>query len=238
MRPDGRKANELRPIELTRGVAEFAEGSCLVKFGKTIVHCTATVEQFLPRWRKAEDGGWITAEYDMLPRANRERGDRGGGRGGRSQEIARLIGRSLRAVADLPAMPGLTVTIDCDVLQGDGGTRTAAITGGYVALADALRVRREKGLLKSWPLLDSVAGVSAGLADGRPALDLNYAEDSAASVDANFVFTGKGRLVEVQASGEEATFAEEDLQALLALARRGAVRLAALQRDALGALPR
>jgi ribonuclease PH len=238
MRPDGRKPGDLRPISLTRGVAEFAEGSCLARFGTTAVHCTATVERQTPRWRSAEDGGWITAEYDMLPRANRERSNRSSGRGGRSQEISRLVGRSLRAAADLKAMPGVTITVDCDVLQGDGGTRVAAVTGGYVALADALRWCLEKQFIKGWPLTDSIAGVSVGLVDGRCVLDLCYEEDAAASVDGNFVFTGAGRLVEVQISGEEASFTEDEMNAMLALARRGVARLTRLQRDALGPLPR
>jgi ribonuclease PH len=161
----------------------------------------------------------------MLPRANRERSQRSGGRGGRSQEISRLIGRSLRAIADLPAMPGVMVTVDCDVLQGDGGTRTAAITGAYVALVDALRWCEQKRLIASWPLVDSVAGVSAGFVDGKPLLDLCYEEDSAAAVDANFVFTGRGNLVEVQMTGEEATFTEDEMLRLLAVARKGAKQL-------------
>lgn len=233
MRIDGRKAGELRRVVLSRGVADFAEGSCLAQFGRTIVHCTASVEQQTPRWRKAEDGGWITGEYDMLPRANRSRGQRGGNRGGRSLEISRLIGRGLRAIADLSLLPNLTITLDCDVLQGDGGTRTAAITGAYVALVDALHWCRERKLIKADPLVDSVAAVSVGLLNGHALLDLCYEEDSAANVDANFVITGKGRLVEVQIAGEESTFAEEDIETLLTLAKKGASHLKRLQREAL-----
>jgi ribonuclease PH len=233
MRQDGRKPNEMRAISLQRRVAPFAEGSCLVKFGRTEVYCTATVENQLPRWRNAQDGGWITADYDMLPRANRERGQRSGGRGGRSQEISRLIGRSLRAVADLSQMPGVMITVDCDVLVGDGGTRTAAITGAYVALVDALRWCRAKKRLDTFPLRDSVAAVSVGLLEGKPLLDLCYEEDSAAAVDGNFVLTGQGQLIEVQISGEEAVFSEKDLSAMLRLARIGAQHLQRLQRKAL-----
>ncbi|NLH49113.1 MAG: ribonuclease PH [Myxococcales bacterium] len=233
MRFDGRKATELRPVLLARGIADFAEGSCQAQFGRTIVYCTASVEQQTPRWRKAEEGGWITGEYDMLPRANRERKQRGGNRNGRALEISRLIGRSLRAVADLSRMPGLTITLDCDVLQGDGGTRTAAITGSYVALADALAWCRDRGLIKADPLLDSVAAISVGLVNGQALLDLCYEEDSAASADANFVITGQGRLVEVQITGEEATFDEADIQRLLALAKKGTAVLKKLQRQAL-----
>jgi len=234
MRIDGRKANQLRMIELIRNVSDFAEGSASIRMGKTLVRCTATVETQLPRWRNPDDGGWVTGDYDMLPRANRARGMRNSGRGGREREISRLLGRSLRAVVDLKCLRGLTITLDCDVLQGDGGTRTAAINGGFVALVDALRWCEEKRLIKHWPLADTVAAVSAGLVEREPLLDLCYEEDSAAEVDANFVLTGKGQLVEVQMSGEEAVFSEQDMLDLLELARRGAQQITRLQRQVLG----
>ncbi|MDP8225445.1 MAG: ribonuclease PH [Candidatus Lernaella stagnicola] len=234
MRLDRRRANEMRPVKFTRGVSDHAEGSCLVEFGLTHVRCTATVNEHLPRWRKAEDGGWVTGEYDMLPRAGHERSPRTGGRGGRAQEISRLVGRSFRAVTDLSKLPGVTIVIDCDVLQADGGTRTAAISGGYIALIDALRYCREKNLIQQMPLRDSVAAVSVGLVDGKAYLDLCYEEDFSATLDANFVITGRGDLVEIQMTGEEATFTEEDLHQLLGLAKRGVRKLTRLQRVATG----
>jgi ribonuclease PH len=234
MRIDKRKPSDLRPVVLERGTSAFAEGSCLVQFGLTHVRCTATVVDQVPRWRKPESGGWVTAEYDMLPRAGHERSNRSGGRGGRPQEIKRLIGRSLRAVTRLVDLPGVTITIDCDVLQADGGTRTASITGGYVALVEALRYCRDKKLITKLPLVDSVAAVSVGIVGGKPLLDLCYAEDSTAEVDSNFVITGAGRLVEVQASGEEATFTDAEMMQLLDLAKRGCRKLNTLQRAALG----
>ena len=199
--------------------------------------CTASVEKQLPRWRNPADGGWVTGEYDMLPRASRDRSQRNGGRGGRAQEISRIIGRSLRAVVELSRLPGLTITLDCDVLQADGGTRTAAITGAFVALVEALRWCQKKQFIDKLPLTDTVSAVSVGLVDGAALLDLDYAEDSAAEVDANFVITGRGRLVEVQISGEEATFSPADLDGLLKLAQFGAKELARRQRDVLGPFP-
>lgn len=234
MRADERKANQLRPVSLTLGVADFAEGSCLVCCGKTHIRCTASVQHQVPRWRDPKDGGWVTGEYDMLPRANRQRSGRAGGKGGRASEISRLIGRSLRAVTDLKRLPGLTITVDCDVLQADGGTRTAAITGGFVALVEACRWCVQNGLLRQLPLVDTVAAVSAGIVGGEALLDLYYQEDHDASVDANFVITGKGRFVEIQMSGEEATFDNDQMNRLLLLARRGTTQLARLQRDVLG----
>ncbi len=230
MRIDKRKANQLRPVSFERQVSEFAEGSCLMKCGHTHVLCTASVKKQVPRWRKPEDGGWITAEYDMLPRANRERSNRSAGRNGRSQEISRLIGRSFRAVADLSQLPGLTITIDCDVLQGDGGTRTTAVTGGYLALVDALRHCLDLGLIEKIPLRDSVVGVSVGIVGGKALLDLCYEEDRDADVDSNFVMTGGGKLIEVQMTGEETTFTPAQLHELLALAGRGARQLTKMQR--------
>jgi len=234
MRNDKRKTNQLRPITLKRNVVDYAEGSCTVRFGKTWVHCTASVDRQLPRWRNESDGGWVTGEYDMLPRANRDRGNRNGGRSGRSQEISRLIGRSLRAITDLKELGPLMITIDCDVIQADGGTRTAAITGGFVALVDALRWCHKKKLIQQLPLTDSVAAISVGIVDDKPLLDLNYKEDFAATVDANFVITGQGQLVEVQATGEEATFSADEFEALLKLAQKGVKQLVRLQREALG----
>ena len=234
MRHDGRKAKQLRKVVLSPHANDFADGSCLVQFGRTKVLCTASVERQLPRWRNPADGGWVTGEYDMLPRANRERGNRGGGRGGRAQEISRLIGRSLRAITDLSQLPGVTITLDCDVLQADGGTRTAAITGGFVALVDALRWCQKQRLITTLPLTDTVSAISAGIVEGNALLDLDYREDSAAAVDANFVITGKGRLVEVQVTGEESSFSTADLDRLLALAFHGAKELARLQRAVLG----
>ncbi|HPQ67850.1 MAG TPA: ribonuclease PH [bacterium] len=236
MRHDGRKPTQMRLVKLTKSINRYAEGSCLVEFGNTRVHCTASVENQIPRWRDAAEGGWVTGEYDMLPRANRERGNRSGGRGGRAQEISRLIGRSLRAVTDLKLMPGLTVSIDCDVLQADGGTRTAAITGGFVALADALTWCKDKKMIKRIPLLDTIAAISVGIVDDEILLDLDYQEDKQASVDANFVITGEGRLVEVQATGEEATFTTEQLGELLAMAQTGVRKLTKIQRHELGRL--
>ncbi len=234
MRHDGRRPKQLREVVLKLDANEFAEGSCLVEFGRTKVNCTATVDKQIPRWRNPDDGGWVTGEYDMLPRAARERSNRGGGRGGRAQEISRLIGRSLRAVVDLAEMPGLTITVDCDVLQADGGTRTAAITGGFVALVQALRWCRQNKLVKAIPLADSVSAISVGLVNGQVLLDLDQHEDNAAAVDANFVITGQGRLVEVQISGEEATFTQDELNDLLAAARIGAKELAKRQNAVLG----
>jgi len=233
MRADGRKANQLRPISFQRQTIEFAEGSCLVKFGRTEVLCTATVEEQLPRWRNPQDGGWVTGEYDMLPRANRDRTNRTAGKNGRAQEISRLIGRSMRAVTDLSALP-VMIILDCDVLQADGGTRTAAVTGGFVALVDALRWCVKQGLVKQLPLLDSIAAASVGMVSDNLLLDLDYGEDSRAAVDANVVMTGRGRLVEIQATGEEATFTTDELQQMISLAQKGIQNLTRLQLRTLG----
>lgn len=236
MRKDGRRAKQLREVTLKTKINAYAEGSCLAQFGLTKVHCTASEQESLPRWRDPKMGGWITGEYDMLPRANRSRGYRNSGRDGRSREISRLIGRSLRAVSDLAKLPAITITIDCDVLQADGGTRTAAITGGFVALVEALRWCQKRNMIDSMPLKDSVAAISTGIVNQSVLLDLDYEEDSNASVDANFVITGKGQLVEVQASGEEATFSPPELDQLLKLAQTGTRQLNQMQKKVLGRL--
>ena len=236
-RPSGRAADELRRIELEPGVARHAEGSCMARFGDTHVLCTATVETRLPPWLRDKGQGWVTAEYGMLPRSTNTRTDREAARGkqsGRTQEIQRLIGRSLRAVTDLKALGERQVTLDCDVIQADGGTRTAAITGSYVALHAALAKLVAAGQLKSLPLVDHVAAVSCGICDGRPVLDLDYVEDSNAHADANFVMTGRGQIVEVQATAEGATFDRAALDRLMELAAKGIGELVARQKAALG----
>jgi ribonuclease PH len=237
MRPSGRPADSLRPIRLEAGVNKYAEGSCLVRFGDTHVLCTATVEQRLPSWLRDSGRGWVTAEYGMLPRSTAERTDREAARGrqtGRTHEIQRLIGRSLRAVTDLTALGEMQVRVDCDVLQADGGTRSAAITGGYVALYQALERVVALGLLAAVPLVDQVAAVSCGVYNGATVLDLDYAEDSAAAADSNFVLTGRGGIVEIQGTAEHRPFSEEQFHALLALAKQGIGELIGLQRQVLG----
>jgi len=236
-RPSGRAGNQLRPIRLEPGFAKYAEGSCLASFGDTKVLCTATVEDKVPPFLRNTGRGWITAEYGMLPRSTHTRTDREAARGrqsGRTQEIQRLIGRSLRAVTDLAALGERQIRIDCDVLQADGGTRTAAVTGSYVALHVALTGLVAAGTLARLPLDDAVAAVSCGVCGGAPVLDLDYAEDSTAAADANFVLTGRGGIVEIQATAEAAVFAETEFAAMLALARVGIAALLRLQRQALG----
>jgi ribonuclease PH len=236
-RPSGRAPDEMRRIVLEPGAAKYAEGSCLARFGDTHVLCTATVEEKVPPFLRNTGGGWITAEYGMLPRSTHTRTEREASRGrqtGRTQEIQRLIGRSLRAVTNLKALGERQIRIDCDVLQADGGTRTAAITGSYVALSLALKGMLAKETLAASPLSDAVAAVSCGIAQGVPVLDLDYAEDSAADADANFVLTGAGGIVEVQATAEKTVFAELEFMELLRLARKGIGELLALQRKALG----
>ena len=236
-RPSGRRPDELRAVTLEPGWAPYAEGSCLASFGATRVLAAASVETRVPPWLRGRGRGWITAEYGMLPRSTHERTDREAARGrqsGRTQEIQRLIGRSLRAVADLQALGEIQIRIDCDVLQADGGTRTAAVTGGYVALALACRHLQRIGAVKKPVLADSVAAISCGLWRGAAVLDLDYAEDSDAEADANFVLTGTGALVEVQATAEKAAFPRARLDALLDLAEAGCARLAEAQRRALG----
>ncbi len=215
MRPSRRQTDELRAVSLDRGVVKYAEGSCFVKFGDTHVLVTATLEDRLPPWLKGQGRGWVTAEYGMLPRATNERTRReasAGKQGGRTLEIQRLIGRSLRAVIDLPALGERQITVDCDVIQADGGTRTAAITGAWVALSDCLNWMKAREMLRAGnPLRDHVAAVSCGVCNGVAVLDLDYAEDSQADTDANFVMTGAGNLVEVQATAEKVAFSEEQL---------------------------
>jgi ribonuclease PH len=236
-RPSGRAVDALRAVSLEPGFSKHAEGSCLVRFGDTHVLCTASVEDRLPPFLRNTGRGWITAEYGMLPRSTHSRSDREAARGkqsGRTQEIQRLIGRSLRAIADLTKLGERQIVIDCDVIQADGGTRTAAITGSYVAVHQALSKLIDSGLLTAMPLFDAVAAVSCGIHQGVPVLDLDYAEDSSAEADANFVLTASGSIVEVQATAERAPFTEAVLGELLALARKGAAELHSLQRRALG----
>jgi ribonuclease PH len=237
MRPSGRSPDALRTVTLEPGFAKYAEGSCLVRFGDTHVLCTASVDDSVPRFLKGTGLGWVTAEYGMLPRSTHSRTDREAAKGkqsGRTQEIQRLIGRALRAVTDRAAMPEIQVKVDCDVLQADGGTRTAAITGSYVALHLAFQHLMTIGALKRMPLADSVAAVSCGIFQGTPVLDLDYAEDSNAQADANFVLTGTGGIVEIQGTAEEKPFAEAQFLELLRLARKGIAELTALQKAALG----
>jgi ribonuclease PH len=237
MRPSGRTPDQLRPVSLEPGVAKYAEGSCLALFGDTHVLCMATVEERVPPFLRNTGRGWVTAEYGMLPRSTHTRTDREAARGrqsGRTQEIQRLIGRSLRAVTDLAALGERQIRIDCDVLQADGGTRTAAITGSYVALYQALAKLVAAGQLSAVPLTDSVAAISCGIHGGAPVLDLDYAEDSKAETDANFVLTGTGGIVEIQATAEGAPFGEESFATMLALARAGIADLTRAQRAALG----
>ena len=237
MRFDDRALDSLRQIELTPGFSAYAEGSCLVKFGGTHVLCTASVEEKVPPFLRNTGKGWVTAEYGMLPRSTHDRMDREAAKGkqsGRTQEIQRLIGRALRAVVDMGKLKEVQVKIDCDVIQADGGTRTAAITGAYVALHQACTYLGGKNLTKAWPLADSVAAISCGIIDGRPCLDLDYNEDSTAHVDANFVLTGTGSIVEIQATAEGATFDDTAFAAMLSLARKGIAELTALQKQALG----
>ena len=236
MRPSKRAADELRPVTLERAVSRYAEGSCLVSFGNTRVLCTASLEERGPPWLRGSGKGWITAEYAMLPRATHDRTRReinSGKPSGRTQEIQRLIGRSLRAVTNLPAMGERQVTVDCDVIQADGGTRTAAITGAWVALHDCFAWMRTRSIISVDPLRDHVAAVSCGLYKGTPVLDLDYAEDSAADTDANFVLTGTGGIVEVQGTAEMEPFSVDQLLELLNLARAGTDRLVALQKEAI-----
>jgi len=237
-RKDGREADQLRPVTIERGWSEQAEGSALITFGRTKVLCTASFTNGVPRWLKGQGKGWVTAEYGMLPRSTNDRMDREavkGKQGGRTHEISRLIGRSLRAVVDMKALGENTLVIDCDVLQADGGTRTAAITGAYVALVDALEWGRDKGFIakNAKPLIDSVSAVSVGIVDGVPLLDLMYTEDSRAETDMNVVVTGRGLFVEVQGTAEGAPFDKPELDALLELAAKGCADLTKLQNDAL-----
>ena len=237
MRPSNRATDELRPVSFERNVARYAEGSCLVKFGGTHVLCTASLEDKPPPWLRGQGRGWVTAEYAMLPRATHTRTRRESAAGkvsGRTQEIQRLIGRSLRAVTNLQALGERQITVDCDVLQADGGTRTASITGGWVALHDCLKWMHGRSVIKEMALRDHVAAISCGIHAGEPVLDLDYEEDSTAHTDANFVMTGAGSLVEVQATAEGAVFSETELGTLLRLARQGIETLVRMQKTAIG----
>jgi ribonuclease PH len=235
-RPSGRRHDELRPVRLTRNYTKHAEGAVLVEFGDTKVICTASVDEKVPPFLKGKGQGWMTAEYGMLPRATNTRSDREAARGkqsGRTQEIQRLIGRSLRSVFDLAALGERTIQIDCDVIQADGGTRTASITGAFVAAYDALRWLRARGMIEKLPVLDFVAAVSVGVFQGVPLLDLDYLEDSACETDMNVVMTGAGGFVEVQGTAEGRPFTREQMDTLLELARQGITSLVAAQKKAL-----
>ncbi|HVZ45095.1 MAG TPA: ribonuclease PH [Ramlibacter sp.] len=237
-RTNDRAADQLRPVRITRGFTIHAEGSVLVEFGETRVLCTASVEDKVPPHKRGSGEGWVTAEYGMLPRATHTRGDREAARGkqsGRTQEIQRLIGRSLRAVFDLKKLGERTITLDCDVLQADGGTRTAAITGAFVAAQDAVATLLRAGKLAESPIGDSVAAVSVGIVEGTPMLDLEYVEDVACDTDMNVVMTGAGHFVEVQGTAEGAPFTRQEMDRLLRLAEKGIAELVGLQRAALSA---
>ncbi|HXA40944.1 MAG TPA: ribonuclease PH [Phenylobacterium sp.] len=237
MRPSERLADVLRPVTLETGVNRYAEGSCLVSFGHTKVLVTASLEEGVPGFLRGKGQGWVTAEYGMLPRATHTRGRREAAQGkqsGRTQEIQRLIGRSMRAIVDLKALGERQISIDCDVIQADGGTRTASVTGAWVALRLATRYLLEEGVIATDPILDQVAAVSCGVFAGTPVLDLDYEEDSNAEADANFVLTGRGDIVEIQATGEKRGFSEAEFESLFSLARKGIGELVALQRAATG----
>ena len=237
MRPSKRASDEMRPVSFERGLARHAEGSCLVKFGDTHVLVTATLEEKLPPWLKNQGRGWVTAEYGMLPRATHERTRREASAGrpsGRTLEIQRLIGRSLRVVTDLQALGERQITVDCDVIQADGGTRTAAITGAWIALRDCIEWMKKRSMVTKNPLKDHVAAVSCGIFKGNPVLDLDYAEDSEAETDMNFVMTGTSGIVEIQGTAEKTPFSDTELAALIALARKGVQRLIELQKLAVG----
>ena len=236
-RPSGRAFDQLRDIRLETGVSKYAEGSCLAKFGDTHVLCTASVDPGTPRWLKGQGLGWVTAEYGMLPRSTHSRTDREAARGkqsGRTQEIQRLIGRALRAITDRAAMGERQIKIDCDVIQADGGTRTAAVTGSYVALYLAFDSMVKLGALETIPLKSSIAAISCGIWEGAPVLDLDYAEDSACQTDSNFVLTGAGGIVEIQATAEQDPFEESEFDELLRLARKGIAELTLHQNKVLG----
>ncbi len=237
MRPSKRAPDELRAVSLERHVARYAEGSCLVKFGETHVLCTASLEEKAPPWLRGSGKGWVTAEYAMLPRATAERTRRestSGKPSGRTQEIQRLIGRSLRSVVDLGQLSERQITLDCDVLQADGGTRTAAITGAWVALHDCIQWMKSRSIITGNPLRDHLAAISCGIVKGVPVIDLDYAEDSTAETDANFVMTGSGGLVEIQGTAEGKPFSEEELLALLKLAKNGISNLVSMQKAIIG----
>jgi len=237
MRPSGRAPDQLRDIALEVAVSRYAEGSCMAKFGQTHVLCTASVEQGVPGWLKGQGRGWVTGEYGMLPRATHTRGRREAAQGkqsGRTQEIQRLIGRSLRSVVDLKLLGDRTITIDCDVIQADGGTRTAAITGAWVALSRACKYLVDEQVLKASPITGQVAAVSCGVFETIPVLDLDYAEDSNAEVDANFILAGDGRMIEIQATGEKRPFSDAEFADLMRLAKLGCAHLFEAQLKAAG----
>lgn len=234
-RPSGRKADQMRTISFTRGFTKHAEGSCLVKFGDTHVLVTASLDEKVPPFLKGKGQGWVTAEYGMLPRSTHERMKReaaAGKQSGRTQEIQRLIGRSMRAVVDMKKLGEVQITLDCDVLQADGGTRTAAITGCWIALHDCLKSMEARGLLPNWPLKDHVAAISCGIHNGQAVIDLDYVEDSSAGTDANFVMTGTGGIVEVQGTAEGEPFSQDMLMQLMALAKNGIADLVRMQKEA------
>jgi len=236
MRPSERLADALRAVSLETGVNRYAEGSCLVTFGHTKVLCTASLEEGVPPFLRGKGQGWVTAEYGMLPRATHTRGRREAAQGkqsGRTQEIQRLIGRSLRAVVDMKALGERQISVDCDVIQADGGTRTASITGAWVALRMATNYLRAEGVIKADPILDHVAAISCGVFEGQPVLDLDYEEDSNAEADANFVLTGAGDIVEIQATGEKRGFSVAEFEQLFGLARKGIAELIDLQKAAI-----
>jgi ribonuclease PH len=236
LRQDGRDNDELRQCRITRNINKYAEGSCLITLGGTRVHCTASVEDYQPRFLRDTEQGWVTAEYSMLPRATSERTRRAGdvGISGRTHEIQRLIGQSMRAVCDLDRLGPVTIKIDCDVLQADGGTRTASITGAWVALADACRWLMAQGRVRRWPLRNQVGAISAGVVADEVMLDLAYSEDSRAAVDLNLVMTGEGKLVEVQGTAEAAPFTDDQLMQMISVSREGLSSLFELQREVLG----
>ena len=237
MRPSKRQPDELRRVSIERAVSMHAEGSCLIKFGNTHVLCTASLEERVPPWLKGQGRGWVTAEYSMLPRATHDRTRREvttGHPSGRTQEIQRLIGRALRAVVDLQKLGERQITVDCDVIQADGGTRTASITGAWVALYDCIQWMKLRDMVKDGVLRDSVAAISCGLYGGKPVLDLDYAEDSNADADANFVMTGSGGIVEVQGTAETVPFSQESFDQLMLLAKKGIAELASLQKLTVG----
>lgn len=235
-RPSNRAFDEMRKVSIETNINKHAEGSCLIKCGDTHVICTATVEDKVPGWMRNTGKGWVTAEYGMIPRATSSRVDREAkkGQSGRTQEIQRLIGRALRSCVDMKALGEYCIKIDCDVVQADGGTRTASITGGFVALYLALKKMQEQKMIFNLPITDTVAAISCGIREGQPVLDLDYVEDSSAETDANFVITGKGGIVEIQGTAEREPFSKEQFEQLFALACKGTNELAALQRKALG----
>lgn len=232
MRPSKRNPDQMRDVSIDRGFALHAEGSCLIKFGNTHVLCTASLEERVPPWLRGAGKGWVTAEYGMLPRSTHSRMRReatAGKQSGRTQEISRLIGRSLRAVVDLEALGERQITVDCDVIQADGGTRTASITGGYIALKECIEWMKHRGMVQDHVLIDNVAAISCGIFEGTPVLDLDYDEDSQAETDANFVMTGSGGMVEIQGTAEGKPFSEEEFTQLMSLAKSGIADLVKLQ---------